>query len=123
MSGKDGMETQAEIVAEMRTPEVARCVAAMTDAGAVMRYLDAVADRIEAAAKRERIALVAEAEAAKDARNRMGLKLRMEFQEKCKNCPNVNAAKIREALEAIVGNCRGCAASWCDSVCRPGLSG
>lgn len=53
MSGKDGMETLAEIVAEMRTPEFARCVAAMTDAGVVMLYLDAVADRIEAAAKRD----------------------------------------------------------------------
>lgn len=87
---KDGREeTVADVVAEMRIPEVARCVAAMTDAGAVMSYLGAVADRIYAAHIRE---LQAEQEVAEDALFKLD-----EAERRAGN-----AAAIREVLEDMV---------------------
>lgn len=95
-------ETVADIVADMR-----KAVAPFRIGEDELTHIlcagevELFAARIEAAAKRERIALVAEAEAAKDARNRMGVRLRLEFAEKCKACLNGNAAKLRDALEYI----------------------
>ena len=95
-------ETQADIAREMRTyfqtkkrgnPEHRPWHQVLSD----------WADRIEAAAKRERGALVAEAEAAKDARNRVAVRLREEYAEKCRECKakSGNAAAMREAIMAI----------------------
>ncbi len=59
-----------------------------------------LADKVEAAAQRKKV----EAEAAKDARNRVAVRLREEYAEKCKECKakSGNAAALRETLWDIL---------------------
>ena len=108
-------ESLAAILAEMRS--------ANTQPAFYQRAIDKYADRIEAAAKRERAE-------AKD----YFAKLHDGPSMICtaKNCAvrNVglslaapgNAAAMREALERIVGWCEGCHADACEKVCRPELT-
>jgi hypothetical protein len=100
----DKQETVADIVAEMRRiyPPGPLCEKTV-DGQFVHDEMHWLADRIEAAVEEERRILVADAENAKDARNRMGIKLRQEFADKCKECAAKvgNAAKLREALDKI----------------------
>jgi len=65
--------------------------------------LDAFADRIEAAYKREHADWHAETNAAKEARNRIACKMRYEFSAKCRACKSApgSAAAMREALRQI----------------------
>lgn len=95
-------ETLADIAREMRTYFQAK-KRGNPEHMPLHQVLSDWADRIEAAAKRERGALVAEAEAAKDARNRVAVRLREEYAEKCRECKakSGNAAAMREAIVII----------------------
>lgn len=99
-------ETLADIMAGMRDPE---------NDYITNNDLRDLADRIEAAAKRERGALVAEAEAAKDARNRALVRLREEYAERCHECKTKsgNAAAMRLCDELIQ-------AAYDADICSPG---
>ncbi len=96
-------ETIADIILEMR-----RCADYLPSRQKYVPKLSILAwrnlaDRVEAAAKRERGALVAEAEAAKDARNRVAVSLGVQYAERCRECKakSGNAAAIREALTQV----------------------
>jgi len=107
----DRNETLADIVAEMRAFDAKRG-GRLYSWQIVEGFMRLLADRIEAAWKEERRILVADAENAKEARNRIGIKLRQEFADKCNECAATqehfrevtekvgNAAKMREALES-----------------------
>lgn len=95
----------------------------------VNERLIAYADRIEAAAERERIELREDeakmllreyAAAPDESLTPSALELKREL---LRLAPATgNAAAMREALERIVGWCEGCHADTCETVCRPGLT-
>lgn len=105
-------ETIADVIAEMR-----RCADYLPSRQKYVPKLPIrawrnLADRIEAAHKREHADWNAETEAAKDARNRVACRMRSEFAEKCRNCERAlgSAAAMRDALEICLkkmcGYCR-----------------
>jgi hypothetical protein len=93
-SPADTPETIAEIVAQMRR---------WAKDGVAVVGTGYIADRIEAAYKREHAEWHAETDAAKEERNRIACKMRYEFAAKCRACKAEpgNAAAMRAALNSI----------------------
>jgi hypothetical protein len=91
-----GLCADGDTVVEGRT--ITRCNFVARDA------VEAFAGLIEKAWKDERRLLVIDAENAKEARNKLGVRLNLEFAERCRECKAKvgNAGKLRETVEGLL---------------------
>lgn len=114
----DTPEPLSAIIAEMRKAVVPMICGRPKIESVSIRDVLQWADRIEAAAERERV----EREFAhKNVEEALSAEISIR-DEKIKQSAPGNAAVLREALERIVGWCEGCHADACEKVCRPGLT-